>query len=208
MPEPGVVKKSAFAALRGVSPARVTQWIAAGKISGAAIVGDGRSAMIDVDLATAQLRERLDVGGRFGLKGLSTRLDGAPPVAPAAQLSLPLGDSVEAQIKAEKLRQAQLMTSRLEEEDRQRRGLYVEAQAARNEMVRLAADLLGSFEGSLTDLSAALAAQFHLPGRDVLHVLRREFRRVRERLAGAHAAAAAAEPRTIHAVEDEAGSIQ
>ncbi len=126
--------------------------------------------------------------------------------APARPLEV--SDSVEAQIKAEKLRQAQLMTSRLEEEDRLRRGVYVEAKTVRNEMVRLAADLLGSFEGSLTDLSAALAAQFHLPGRDVLHVLRREFRRIRERLSAAHAASAAAEPRTIQAVENEAGSIQ
>ena len=208
MPELSLVKKSAFAARCGVSKVRVSQWIAEGKISGDAIVGEGRMAMIDVDLATAQLRERLQVNQRFGMNGLSTRLDGAPPVASTAQLSLPLGDSVEAQIKAEKLRQAQLMTSRLEEEDRQRRGLYVEVKAARNEMARLAADLLRDFEGSLTDLSAALAGQFHVPARDVLHVLRKEFRRVRERLAGAHAAAAAAEPRTIQAVEDEPGSVQ
>jgi len=200
---PALVKKSTFAALRGVTPGRVSQWLAKGKISGPAIVGEGPSAKIDVDIATAQLRERLDVNARFGLKGLSTNLDRA-----SDQLPLPLRDRVEAQIKAEKLRQAQLLTRRLEEEDRQRRGLYVEAKAARNEMARLVADLLGSFEGSLTDLSAALAAQFRLPARDVLHVLRKEFRRIRERLAAAHAAKAAAEPRTVQSAEKQPGSIQ
>ena len=198
-----LVKKSEFAALRGVSAARVSQWLSEGKIDESALVGHGQRALIDADLATAQLRERLDVNGRFGPKGLSTNLDLA-----SDQLRLPLGDSVEAQIKAEKLRHAQLMTSRLEEEDRQRRGLYIEAKAARNEMARLAADLLGSFEGSLTDLSAALAAQFRVPARDVLHVLRKEFRRIRERLAAAHAAKAAAEPRTVQTAEKEPGSIQ
>ena len=198
-----LVKKSTFAELRGVTPGRVTQWITKGKISGPAIVGDGRSAMIDVDIATAQLRERLDVNARFGLKGLSTNLDRT-----LDQLRLPLGDSVEAQIKAEKLRQAQLLTSRLEEEDRQRRGLYVEAKAVRSEMASLASDLLVSFERSLTDLSAVLAVQFRVPPRDALHVLRKEFRPVRERLAAAYAAKAAAEPRTVETVENEAGSIQ
>ena len=90
-----LVKKSTFAELRGVTPGRVTQWIGKGRISGPAIVGEGRSAMIDVDLATAQLRERLDVNQRFGLKGLSTNLDRT-----LDQLGLPLGGSVEAQIKA------------------------------------------------------------------------------------------------------------
>src|SRR5271165_232817 len=120
MPESALIKKSAFAELRGVTPGRVTQWITKGKISGPAIVGEGPSAKIDVAIATAQLRERLDVNGRFGLKGLKTNLDRVADVPPRpdrdealprpAQLSLPLGDSVESQIKAEKLRHAQLMT--------------------------------------------------------------------------------------------------
>ena len=201
-----LVKKSTFAALRGVTPGRVSQWVAKGQIGGAAIVGEGQRAQIDVDLATAQLRERLDPNQRFGLKGLGTRLDDDDDDAPAGRRAT--SASVESQIKAEKLRQAQLMTRRLEEEDRQRRGLYIEAKAARSEMASLASDLLGSFERSLTDLSAVLAAQFCVPPRDVLHVLRKGFRPVRERLAAAYAATAAAEPRTVQTVENEAGSIQ
>jgi phage terminase Nu1 subunit (DNA packaging protein) len=53
-------RKGEFAKLHGVSPGRVSQWLSDGVISGAAIVGAGRSARIVVDIANEQLRERLD----------------------------------------------------------------------------------------------------------------------------------------------------
>ncbi len=226
-----LVRKSEFAEMRGVSPGRLSQWIAAGQIDGSAIVGEGQRALIDSDLACAQLRERLAVNERFGLNGLSTNLDGdavrkglAPlkeslaagkVTARGGQLSLDgrprtsraTGeDSVEAQIKAEKLRHARLMTSRLEEEDRQRRGFYVEAAAARAEMARLAADMLKSFEGLLPDFAGALAAEFGLPARDALRLLQADFRRAQARLSAAHAGAAAAIAPTLAAADEPAGA--
>ena len=205
-----VVSKAEFSRQRGVSRARVTQWITEGKISGNALVGDGPSAKINVGLATAQLRERLQVDGRFGLNGLSTRLDDAAPPALRDDRPQPLAISrtVEARIKAEKLRHAQLMTSRLEEEDRLRRGVYMETSAARAEMGRVAADLLTSFEGALPDFASALAARFAISSRDALHCLRVEFRRIRERLAAASAASAAKVPPTLAVPEDEPGKLQ
>lgn len=193
--EPQLIRRSHFAKLRGVSPARVSQWIAKGLIHGA-LVGDGQTALINAPVAIEQLRASLDVSQRFGLNGISTRLDdaAAPPVF--IRYEPPPSHSVEAQFKAEKLRHAQLMTGRLEEEDRLRRGLYVEAAAARAEMARIATDLLMAFEGALPDLADALDAEFRIPARDALHLMRKEFRRARERLGAAHAAAAAAEPRT------------
>lgn len=199
MNEPQIVRKSAFAELRGVSAGRVSQWIAEGKITGVALVGEGRSAQIDVAVATAQLRERLDVSQRFGLNGVSTRLGEEAPSAPAAPSPAPpndeppAADSVEARIKAEKLRQTQLMTRRLEEEDRARRGVYVKADEARAEHARIAAEMLKTFDGALADFAAALAAKFAMPERDALHLLRAEFRRVRRRSAETYAAGAAAE---------------
>lgn len=59
------VRKSTFAKLRGVSPGRVSQWLAEGLISGEAIVGAGRSARIVVEIANEQLRERLDQSRRL-----------------------------------------------------------------------------------------------------------------------------------------------
>ena len=57
-----------------VSKGRVTQWITQRLIDGAAIVGDGKRALIDVDLACAQLQERLATDERYGLNGLSTNI--------------------------------------------------------------------------------------------------------------------------------------
>ena len=206
MSEAQIVRKGEFAQLRGVSAGRVSQWIAEGKIHGPAIVGEGRSAMIDASVAVAQLRDSLDVNQRFGLNGVSTRLDAPLPPPSAAQP--PPADTVEAQIKAEKLRQAQLTTSRLEEEDRARRGLYIDASAARAELARVSAELLKAFEGALPDFAAALAGKFQVPSRDALHLMRAEFRRVRERLAEAHGRAAAAEPETLAAGDPEPDAIQ
>lgn len=59
------VRKSTFAKLLGVSPGRVSQWLADGAISGDAIVGAGRSARIVVEIANEQLRERLDQSRRL-----------------------------------------------------------------------------------------------------------------------------------------------
>jgi hypothetical protein len=79
-----LVRKSEFAEMRGVSPGRVSQWIAAGQIDGAAIVGSGQRALINVELACAQLQERLAVDERFGLNSLSTNLEASAPPAPLA----------------------------------------------------------------------------------------------------------------------------
>ena len=72
------IRKSEFARLCNVSAPSVSQWISGGKIDGAAIVGEGRSAMIDLDLARAQVKERRAVNESYGLNGLNTKLDDAP----------------------------------------------------------------------------------------------------------------------------------
>jgi hypothetical protein len=61
-----IATKSQFAALVGVTAARVSQWIAAGQISGDALVGEGRHARIRVEVARDQLRRNLNLGQRLG----------------------------------------------------------------------------------------------------------------------------------------------
>ena len=197
-----LVRKSAFAGMCGVTPGRVSQWIAEGKIHGSALVSRGRVEMVDADLAREQLRDSLDVDKRFGLNGLSTNLRG-----PSDQATLS-DSTVEEQIRAEKLRHAQLLTSRLEEEDRARRGVYVEAEKVRGEIALAATDLLRAFEGSLPDFASAVAAKFHVPQRDALHLLRGEFRRLRDRVSASHAKAAAALPRTVIVDDPQPDSFQ
>jgi hypothetical protein len=56
------VTKAEFAALIGVTRGRVSQMLAARQIDGDAIVGEGRSARINVEKARRQLGARLDLG--------------------------------------------------------------------------------------------------------------------------------------------------
>jgi hypothetical protein len=203
-----LLPKGRFAERIGVSPGRISQMIAEGKIGPEAIEGDGPRAKIRVDVALAHLKQRLDPNQRFGLNGITTRLDQPVDVPPALPIddprppaSVPLTpvdsvDPVEERIKREKLRQAELVTAKLEREDRAAHGAYVRTEAAREEMTRVAATLLTIFEGALPDLSGALAAQFGISGRDALHLLRQEFRKIRERAAAAHREAAVAMPET------------
>src|SRR5215475_14332614 len=103
-----VVSKGQFAALRNVSPGRVSQWISEGKIKSDALVGEGRNAKINVAVATRQLRDSLDVGQLTG-NGVGTRLDlplpaPPPPTAPAGEPApSPPGDSIADAIKQERL---------------------------------------------------------------------------------------------------------
>lgn len=189
--------KGQFATLTGVTPGRVSQWIAEGKLTGSALVGEGRSARINVAVASDQLRLKLDTNQRFGLNGLGTALPSPPPGSPVnsfpssslacedrsqtpSAAAIP-EDPVEARIKAEKLRQSELVTARLEREDREARGLYLRADDARAEMAGLAGTLFAIFEGAITDFANALAGKFELSMRDVQYALQQEFREVRVR---------------------------
>lgn len=55
-----LVTKTELARRLGVTPARISQLLAAGQISDNAIVGTGRHALIDEAIARSQLDERLD----------------------------------------------------------------------------------------------------------------------------------------------------
>jgi hypothetical protein len=211
-----LLSKGQFAAHIGVSPGRISQMIAEGKIGPEAIDGTGLRAKIKVDIALQHLKQRLDPNQRFGLNGITTRLDHPaeaepvvtaeeprPPPASSPLPDLPPVDPVEDRIKREKLRQAELVTARLEREDRAAHGAYMRTEAAREEMTRIAGALMTIFEGSLQDMSGALAAQFSISGRDALHLLRKEFRKVRERAAAAHREAAIALLETEEDSEDQ-----
>ncbi|MFT0892943.1 hypothetical protein [Pseudochelatococcus sp. G4_1912] len=188
---PDVVSRSQFAALCGVSPGRVTQWVKARQIDDAALDGSGRGSKIRVKIAAEQLGIRLNVNQRFGLNGIGTRLpleeDEAPELkhVPLIPVEAPksTASTIESRIAAEKLAQAEMTTARMQREEMAARGVYAVSKVAEAEMVRLAASMLTVFEGALSDFASAIAGQFELPSRDVLHLLRQQFREVRERAA-------------------------
>lgn len=167
------ISKGEFARRRNVSPGRVSQWIAEGKISGAAIVGEGRAALIDEAVACAQLDRALHVDQRFG-NGLKTS------IAPAPEIEIPpASSSVTDQIALQRLEQLQRANRQGIREEAVANGQLVDAAEARQVAGRETARLLTRLEGSLADFATAVAAQFKLPQRDVLHTLRQEMRKVR-----------------------------
>ncbi|MBX5015940.1 hypothetical protein [Rhizobium lentis] len=178
------VSKSEFAAMINVSPGRVSQFIAAGQISAAAIVGSGQRAKIDVERAKADLRLALDVSQRLG-NGIDTRLEAGEaisvPSQPVGNATLPLSapTGLDHEIKQQKLEQIRRVNRNAAIADAQSRGQLIETDQARAEMTRIAAGMLQVFEGGLTDLAAAVAAEFKVPQRDVLHLLRKQFRQIR-----------------------------
>jgi hypothetical protein len=181
------VTKGQFAEMIGVSPGRVSQYLTEGKISAAALDGAGRNARINVERAKADLRLTLDVSQRLG-NGIETRLDSSGPVETEprsgstqqqAPLPLPTG-GIDFEIKQQKLDDLKRRNRNAAIADAQSTGQLMETGEARAEMARVASSMLLVFEGGLTDLAAAVASEFEVPQRDVLHLMRKEFRKIRE----------------------------
>jgi hypothetical protein len=207
-----IATKSQFAALVGVSAARVSQWIAARKISGDALVGEGRHARIRVEVAREQLRRNLDLDRRLGANGKS-RLGGAgahasEPAAgvveapPAGGLSAgfsgaPVPDRIEEEIKRARRDQLVLANERAREHAAARAGRYLVAEDSRQQMGRVAASMVATFEGALPEFAMAIAAKSILSSRDALHLLRETWRSIRARASEADVKTAAALPALI-----------
>ena len=210
-----VVSKSQYAVLKNVSPGRVTQWISEGKIDADALVGEGRGAKINVAVADQQLRRKLDLSQRLG-NGLATRFPDQSVQAPSAPapdappaVPSPI-DAIEEAFKREKLEGLRRENRKRAEEEAARAGRYVDAQAAQAEMAKLVTKTVTVFEGALPEIAGQLAAKFSLSQRDVLHLLRHEFRAVRIRAAGAARDSAAEMPPTIETelvAEDELATV-
>jgi hypothetical protein len=178
------VSKGEFAAMIGVSPGRVSQYLTEGKITAAALVGQGRNAKIHVERAKSELRLTLDIGQRLG-NGINTNIE-AGQTAPAALAHAPLAYDSEQprgtdhEIKLQKLEQLRRANRNAAVAEAERLALLTDVAAAKSEMGRIASALLDVFEGGINDMAMAVAAQFQLPQRDVKHILRGAFRTVRE----------------------------
>ena len=107
-----VVSKSAFAQIVGVSAARVSKWLADGKISGDALVGRGHRARIRVAVAQAQLKRNLDPVQFLGANGRA-QLNGVVD-----------DDTIETSIKVARLQQLELSNAKAAAEAAARSGRY------------------------------------------------------------------------------------
>lgn len=198
------MKQTQFADHLGVSRACVSQWKKKGILSDAAFTQPGKKGKVIVSVAVDDVRRNRDIGQSLG-NGIGTRtsteatadmpdvtvpveVQPTLPVSDAAsvpaeqQTSAPLKskvDTLEDHMKRAKLEQ-QLRTNRTQaSEEALQQGRLVAADDAREQMNRVAGLMLQIFEGALPDLGAAISAQFDIPQRDVLHLLRAEFKKVR-----------------------------
>jgi hypothetical protein len=206
------LSKGDFAKRIGVSPGRVSQYIAAGMIGPSALDGEGRNAKVIVAAAVEQIRQRRDIGQSLG-NGLSTKLDLEPEESggerePAAERTSGDGGgtktpTVDDEIKQERL-QAERRRNRVAAQDEALRlGHLVEGVRVKAEMTKLARSIDDEYAAMLQDFAEAITAQFHVPQRDVLHLLRRV--RIDKKAAAAERARrrAAGLPEMVEAIVEE-----
>ncbi|WP_248447261.1 hypothetical protein [Sinorhizobium meliloti] len=184
--------KGAFAAHIGVSAGRISQYIAEGKIYGEALEGDGRSAKIRPAIARQQLQKTLEPSQRFGANGVAILKSAA--AQPALRLAssdsasappprLNFTDDVADQLAAERLRQQQITTARLEREEALEVGRYMLTDEARRQTVRAVSEAFKVMEQGIPEMAKAIAAQFGVPMHDATHTLLKAFREVRAKKA-------------------------
>lgn len=199
--------KAQFAAMIGVSPGRVSQYISERKLGPAELEGEGRAAKVRIGPALQALKIRLDAGQMTG-NGLATKL--SPPRRPQADVpSAPsVSDDLDLKFKQAKLAEQESRNRKLAEEERARAGVYVLADDAKAETVRMAAQMLQAFEGGLSDMAAAIAAQYHLPQRDVVHMVRAQFRELRSAMANRMANEGKALPPLLEVHDESVPSVR
>ncbi len=193
--------KSAFAEHIGVSPARISQMIKEGIIGADALVGEGRAARIESDLAKSQIAERRHVGQALG-NGLTTRL-GAEG---SAQAPLPnLGErlpTTQEQIAIERLEQERRKNRQAAIDEKVANGSLIAVEDFEREIGRIGQDLVNEFTGMIPDIANAIAAKFEVPQRDVMHVVRQVMTDKRRKSAEKKQAKAAQLPETVDATVD------
>ena len=199
-----IVSKSEFARLLGVSPARVSQMISEGKIDGAALIGEGRKAKIDFDVAREQVRLRTDLGQSLG-NGLATKVQTEPVHEPAhgaedvahaldvaAQPATPMQPLVktEEQIRRDKLEEFKVREAARKdragvEDELKRAGTLIMREDAEMEIAAIVAIIYDQLDGAPDRIGKLLAAEFEMTNlRDVVFFLRQQFRDLKTQLSG------------------------
>ncbi|MCG3266101.1 helix-turn-helix transcriptional regulator [Yoonia sp. I 8.24] len=204
-PEQQHLSQADFARHMGVSRAAVSQWKKKDILRDNAFTSPEKKGKVVVSVAVDQVRRNRDIGQALG-NGIETRTstDAAPNVGrpedalaeetePTQQaLSAvptdqpdtvppePKRDTVEDQLKRARLEEQHRKNRMGAAEEARQQGKLMSSEDAREQMARVAVMMLQIFEGSLTDFAASIASQFTVPQRDVLHLLKSEFRQVRQ----------------------------
>lgn len=175
-----------LAARLGLSKARISQYVAEGKLDGC-FSGDGRGRRFDLGRVTTALGHRLDLGQMLG-NGAETRralkdaaTEPALPLAPPAprKAAPPLPPDV-----IEEPSRYDLARIQIAEEDARRKrrdnerdeGRWVLAEEVARESAKQLGQELAKFEIALRDGARDVADQFGIDFREVRQVLMRQWR--------------------------------
>lgn len=198
------MSKGDFAVHIGVSPGRISQYISEGKISLAALDGQGRAARIRTAIAMAELRKTLDPAQRFGANGAAA-ITPAPQIAAAAPSpgpAAPAGtvDPVVDELAQERLKQQRLKTAREQRDEDLSVGRYMLTDEARREASRAVTEAFKVMDQAIQEMAKTMAADFGVSQRDALLALHRVMRETRAKQAAAFREIAAALPDTVEDV--------
>jgi phage terminase Nu1 subunit (DNA packaging protein) len=167
------LSKGEFAALMKVSPGRVSQWIAEGKIKGAALIGAGPRAKINVPVAQQQLGRSLDP------VQLAAQSRPAPTQIPLGAEEAPPADVVDTdqvRMMRAKADKAEIEAEQARRELDAERGRYTLAETALREWTKQAKALIDAEHEWHRDLALVIASELGIEAKAVEGVLRREFR--------------------------------
>ena len=169
------LSKGEFAALMKVSPGRVSQWIAEGKIKGAALIGAGPRAKINVPVAQQQLGRSLDpvqLAAQSRPAPTQISIGGEEAAAPAADIA----DTDQVRMMRAKADKAEIEAEQARRELDAERGRYTLAEAALREWTKQAKALIDAEHEWHRDLALVIASELGIEAKAVEGVLRREFR--------------------------------
>lgn len=194
----------------GVTPSCLSHWLEDGKLTGAALIGRGHRARVNVEVALEQLRRNLDqttLSAKARLDGADPKTGGSGgngprgPLCDNADEAAPNGageaDDTQEAIRRARLRQLEMINAEAREEALARSGYYLRAEDARQQMGRVASKLMTLFEGSLGEMASAVAAAPPSTPREALRTLRDCWRDIRARNAEAIGAEGEAMPEFV-----------
>lgn len=185
------VSKSEFAALRGVSPGRVSQWISEKKIHGDAIEGEGRSARIVVEVACQQLGVTLDP-----VQAVANGQQASMPLEPGPSSSQSEAFNDQRRFARIKADQAEMAYEKQRRDFDAETGRYMLTSYADQTWSRIFGKVITDLEAALPTMAMEVARQ--IPNADpktVTIALRTSYRNWRSKIAAlATVEAEAAEP--------------
>ncbi|MGL4963175.1 MAG: hypothetical protein ACRC67_18230 [Inquilinus sp.] len=186
---PNLVTKAEFARLTKRSPGRVSQWIKAGQLHGAALVDDNGVEKIDADVARAQLGLSLDptqliAQGALPLPASDEDDPDVPEAAPAprAPRAEPMLPEDQRRMLKAKADEQEIRTQRARQDLLAQNGQWIRVADVRRTWQRGLADLLSRIEAAFPDMGEAIAAEAGGDARRTTIALGRQFRELRQKL--------------------------